>query len=185
MKKYILLLVSLLVLATDIRADDFEQSSTETTQPEEVNSEEFVTLSIYIQSYYSTGIIKEACNVGDEYLKLAEETFSILNYKDFEKNYILGDVYKARMLSAKIFDQEIKLFDYKKDLWCAFIAASPYDAVVDSGMKLIANINKYADKTEYKDSYNKFKKTIISYIPKMMANEERKEELTKYLASFK
>jgi len=89
------------------------------------------------------------------------------------------------MLSAKIFDQEIKLFDYKKDLWCAFIAASPYDAVVDSGMKLIANINKYADKTEYKDSYNKFKKTIISYIPKMMANEERKEELTKYLASFK
>ena len=35
-----------------------------------------------------------------------------------------------------------------------------------------------------KDNYEKFKKTIISYIPKMMANSERKEELMKYVKGF-
>ena len=61
---------------------------------------------------------------------------------------------------------------------------SPYDVVVDTGIKLIELVDKHVDKTKYKDNYEKFKKTIISYIPKMMANSERKEELMKYVKGF-
>ena len=67
---------------------------------------------------------------------------------------------------------------------CAFAEISPYDIIVGRGIKLIEMIDKHANQTYLKDNYNKFKKTIISYIPKMDVNSERKEEILKYIKKF-
>ena len=65
------------------------------------------------------------------------------------------------------------------------IKVAPYDIIIDTGIKLMDYSDEYADKTQYKNDYNKFKKTIFSYVPKMMANPERKKEIMKYLERFK
>lgn len=144
-----------------------------------------IPMSIYRQAYYSIDKIKEFCNDEeiDNYIKLAEETYSILNYKELEENLHPETVKYIRTVASDIFDKDYGALN-NKDFVCAFIKISPYDMVVDTGIKLLEMIDKHANKTQFYDNYKKFKNTIISYIPKMRANSERKEELTKYVKQF-
>lgn len=144
-----------------------------------VNS--LVNMSIYRQAYYSINVVKDYCGekAVEEYLKLAEATYSIFNYQKIEKNIVPEYLKYTQDYASKMFDNENQALDNNKAFRCAFIEASPYDILVDSGVKLISMIDKYADQTEYKESYKKFKKTIISYIPKMMINDEQKAKIMK------
>ncbi len=144
-------------------------------------------MSIYRQAYYSIDKIKEFCkgrNISS-YLKLAEETYSILNYNDIEIKMPAEAIEHASKVASDQFDKDYESFNDNKPFICAFIETSPYDTVVDSGIKLIELVDKYADKTEYKDNYKKFKNTIISYIPKMMVNNEQKKKIMKQIKEIK
>lgn len=143
-------------------------------------------MSICRQAYYSIDKVQEFCKgfQTDTYIKLAKETYSILNYKEAEKTLQPQALEHTKAVASNYFNKDYEAFGKNKKFICTFMEISPYDVVVDTGIKLIELVDKHVDKTKYKDNYEKFKKTIISYIPKMMANSERKEELMKYVKGF-
>ena len=145
-----------------------------------------VNMAIYRQSYYSIDKIRATCNSKemDIYLKLADEVYSILNYKEIKENFSPEEINHMNELTSEVFDNDMKGFGNNKVLLCAFIASTPYDVIVEDGLKLMALMEKYAYKTEYKDNYDTFKKTIISYIPKMAVNDEQKAKIAEYAKKF-
>lgn len=146
-----------------------------------------VNMAIYRQSYYSIDKIRATCNSKelDAYLKLADEFYSILNYKEIKENFSSEEINHMNEMTSEVFDNDMKGFGDNKVLLCAFIASTPYDVIVEDGLKLMALMEKYAYKTEYKDNYDTFKKTIISYIPKMAVNDEQKAKIAEYAKGFK
>ena len=145
-----------------------------------------LTVYIYQQAYYSIDKVKELCQGRkiDTYLKLAEETYSILSYKEIEKALTPDALEKIRTRASALFFDEYGGFEDKAFI-CAFIEASPYDVIVGSGIKLMEYSDNYAKKIEYKSDYDEFKETIFSYIPKMAVNEEAKEEIMNYVKKFR